>query len=805
MQRMKFIMRLLTMFKTKLLLFVAVLWVFQNRLDAQVDTIFWFAAPEVSIHNSNFDRPIVFRISALDDDSEITIDQPANAGFLPINATIQAGQTTTIDLTPWIDQIENKPANTILNYGLRIRATTPVTSYYEVVSSFCNCNPEIFALKGKNALGSTFFIPGQHFLNNSGAYTPVPYSSFDIIASEDNTTVTITTTQNIVGHNASTPFTIILNKGQTYSATATSQLATQHLHGSYVVSDKPIAITIKDDLLAGSPFGGCADLAGDQNIPLNIVGKEYIAVRGFLNAPFDQIFILATENNTIVSANGVSIATLNQGESFNYAMGNTESVYITATKPVYVTQLSGFGCEVGMSILPPIICTGSKRVSFSRSTAESLFLILLVPDGAEGNFTLNGNIGIINASDFQFVPGTNNEWRFAKLTIPVGVVPAGGTGVVFNSSDFFHLGIIHGSAGGGCRYGYFSDFSAFGYEISASATSICEGNDIVLSTNSLDGATYQWSGPLGFSAQGQTITLAGVGINNTGYYYVSGNLPDACQLVGDSVFIEVHVSPAPMGLVFQDMCDGETLTIYFETLWHGVEGGTNTIEFGDAAGNINTNANSPIMHHYGAPGQYVVILTATTPAGCSNTGKITAEINPVPTVEITSSSYCSNRVDFQAQINMGATNAELESFYWLINGDSISNIINPTVAINLETGVYDAIFGLTNIIGCHYTFDFQYFVDAALDMDAFTLPNIITPNNDGINDFFYVDDVFNDCVPYTIEFFNRWGQIIFTMTSNDNAFGGFDSSGSKLIEGVYFYVLKSEMVNTHGFLHITRE
>jgi uncharacterized protein YjbK len=71
----------------------------------------------VSIHSANFDRPIVLRINALDDVVEVTIDQPSNAGFLPINATIQAGQTTTIDLKSWIDQIENKPANTIVPKG----------------------------------------------------------------------------------------------------------------------------------------------------------------------------------------------------------------------------------------------------------------------------------------------------------------------------------------------------------------------------------------------------------------------------------------------------------------------------------------------------------------------------------------------------------------------------------------------------------------------------------------------------------------------------------------------------------------
>jgi hypothetical protein len=187
--------------------------------------------------------------------------------------------------------------------------------------------------------------------------------------------------------------------------------------------------------------------------------------------------------------------------------------------------------------------------------------------------------------------------------------------------------------------------------------------------------------------------------------------------------------------------------------------GINTIEFGDGAGNINTYTNSPVMHNYGAPVQYVVIPTTTTPAGCSNSATITAEIKLVPTVSITSTSYCSNRVEFQAQNNMDATNAVLKSFYWLINGDSITNVGYSNVAINLETGMYCATFGSMNSLGCLYEYDFEYFVDALLDVDDFTLSNIITPNHDGINDFFYVDDVFHDCKPFSIEFFNRGDKV----------------------------------------------
>ena len=227
------------------------------HLTAQTDTEFWFAAPEVSVNNANFDRPIVLRITAYSQASTVTISQPANGGFTPIVVNIAANATSTSDLTPWINQIENKPPNSVLNYGLLITATTPVTAYYEVVSQQCLCNPEIFALKGKNGLGTNFFIPSQNFVNNNSGYNPVPFSSFDIVASDNNTTVTITPSNNIVGHAAGVAYNITLNRGQTYSATAASQAAAQHLMGSTVIADKPIAITIKDDLMSGAPFGGC--------------------------------------------------------------------------------------------------------------------------------------------------------------------------------------------------------------------------------------------------------------------------------------------------------------------------------------------------------------------------------------------------------------------------------------------------------------------------------------------------------------------------------------------------------------------
>jgi hypothetical protein len=145
-------------------------------------------------------------------------------------------------------------------------------AYYEGVTS-CNCNPDIFALKGKNALGTNFIISAQTFLNNAN----YARSGFDIVATQSNTSITIVPSSDIVGHPAGVPFTIVLNMGETYSAEASNIAGNLHLSGSTVIANKPIAITIKDDSMSGAPYGGCADLMGDQTIPVPVTGKEYLS------------------------------------------------------------------------------------------------------------------------------------------------------------------------------------------------------------------------------------------------------------------------------------------------------------------------------------------------------------------------------------------------------------------------------------------------------------------------------------------------------------------------------------------------
>jgi hypothetical protein len=76
------------------------------------------------------------------------------------------------------------------------------------------------------------------------------YASFDIVATENGTLVMIYSPVPVDGHPALTPFTVTLNQGQTYSCAWTGLNQTDpatHPSGAVVLSDKPVAISLKDD------------------------------------------------------------------------------------------------------------------------------------------------------------------------------------------------------------------------------------------------------------------------------------------------------------------------------------------------------------------------------------------------------------------------------------------------------------------------------------------------------------------------------------------------------------------------------
>lgn len=84
--------------------------------------------------------------------------------------------------------------------------------------------------------------------------------------------------------------------------------------------------------------------------------------------------------------------------------------------------------------------------------------------------------------------------------------------------------------------------------------------------------------------------------------------------------------------------------------------------------------------------------------------------------------------------------------------------------------------------------------------------NMITPNNDGNNDYWFIDCI-ADFPDNHVEIFNRWGNKIWETDKYDNAFNvweGKNKSGTVMPEGTYFYVIKLDKKEFSGKIELLK-
>ncbi|HLK97084.1 MAG TPA: gliding motility-associated C-terminal domain-containing protein, partial [Hymenobacter sp.] len=106
-------------------------------------------------------------------------------------------------------------------------------------------------------------------------------------------------------------------------------------------------------------------------------------------------------------------------------------------------------------------------------------------------------------------------------------------------------------------------------------------------------------------------------------------------------------------------------------------------------------------------------------------------------------------------------------------------------------------------------------VECKEDCQLFLLPNIFTPNGDGVNDVFR-PKVFTPIRRTRFTVFNRWGVKIYESDKEplikwDGGTRGESSSGSRVVEGVYYYQAEVEFADVNntkrtykGWVEITR-
>ncbi len=138
------------------------------------------------------------------------------------------------------------------------------------------------------------------------------------------------------------------------------------------------------------------------------------------------------------------------------------------------------------------------------------------------------------------------------------------------------------------------------------------------------------------------------------------------------------------------------------------------------------------------------------------------------------------------------------------NGQAVfSGNSNAQSQIYGVSGAYPVVLTITDAIGCIDSYE----VIVNINDPSIWVPNVFTPNGDGVNDTF--DLPFDGFESFNIVIVNRWGNVMWDKTDQTGIllWDGTDNGGEKCTDGVYFYKIYGQMyggtiIDKHGFVTV---
>ena len=205
-----------------------------------------------------------------------------------INFTVQPNQVTLVQLPSFT---ENLGSAQISDKGIHLISNDPVSVY---IHQYYSARSEATLVLPEAALGLEYYVMSYEGVAINGkSYR----SEFLLVGTADETTIEITPATDPLGvGSAGTPFTVFLNKGETYQLQAETYYA--DLTGTHIEGDNDFAV------FAGNSWTevacGVRDNLLEQMYPVSTWGKQVVTVPT-LNTNYDVFRIQASEDNTQVS------------------------------------------------------------------------------------------------------------------------------------------------------------------------------------------------------------------------------------------------------------------------------------------------------------------------------------------------------------------------------------------------------------------------------------------------------------------------------------------------------------------------
>lgn len=330
---------------------------------------------------------------------------------------------------------------------------------------------------------------------------------------------------------------------------------------------------------------------------------------------------------------------------------------------------------------------------------------------------------------------------------------------------------------------------------------VCWNDEILLSVDWQSNYSYAWIHNGDTISEGPSA-LAKITENNSVYHVYIWNTSSGNAVCNNSITITMRPK---FDIDFEQL----TLTCSDKYNDNGKTAKAKATASGGGYSEFTYHWNSPIL-----PIQYMddpqiamglsaytnYTMTVTNEYGCSQTDTIRLKAHLNPNIEIlsdpTDTVYLDNPYvtwwfnNEPTVYNGHDTLVEISNFFWKFDGyeNTLTNS-KPEITFS-EEGQGIAMLTVTNDYGCDTTYQSSIKVLPV----KLKIPNIFTPNGDGINDYFEIgygeegkpiNDLNEYFLSHKLVIFNRWGRTVYESQNYRN-----DWDGGKLPDGTYFYVLE---------------
>jgi gliding motility-associated-like protein len=344
---------------------------------------------------------------------------------------------------------------------------------------------------------------------------------------------------------------------------------------------------------------------------------------------------------------------------------------------------------------------------------------------------------------------------------------------------------------------------------------LCETDSLIMSIDSLAGAFCTWTGPNGFITNSLDTIIPNASAVQSGDYTAFFTL-NGCN--SDTLIQTISVNPIYEIYIDTAICANQTYSIGNQNL--NSEGDYSyilqTVAGCDSIVHLTLSINpvydivrdtsiceDEIFIYQGqtlnATGSYPFYLQTTL--GCDSTITYNLIVYPIPAPPILTSN---SPIECPGDLFVfSADSVSGGSYNWMgMNGFSSTSISNSMNAQITDMGIYSATVMVNGCISPPSELELD--ILKTKTFDDFDFPNVLTPNNDQVNDVYDIENYFQTCQEFTLYILNRWGNLIYEQKNNEKPFEGIGMDGNEEENGVYFYRLDYEKGTKSGFFHLIR-